>query len=243
MSKRTTPDGEEAPQNFLEQLQASILRRLSRTPWSREEQVVYEFTNDRALLHQYYRIREIMYRKVFHTDKFIGAEDVHDKISHILIARRGKLVIGGCRLTIRETDEDFALPMETPDFKLRNVFPNLPLRKLRHGEISRFAILDEDEDKFEVMHLLSKLIIEKCVNSELGFVFFKSNLPMARNWRKIIRNYCGLEKVRICTEVQVPENPIHPDITWYLCEVTLPTSEALTPHQITSEIPEGQLVH
>src|SRR5690348_12733151 len=102
MSKRLMKSGEETPQNFLEQLQASILRRLSKTPLSREEPIVYEFTNDRALLHQYYRIRENMYRKVFHTDKFVGAEDVHDKISHILVARRGKLVIGGCRLTIRE---------------------------------------------------------------------------------------------------------------------------------------------
>ena len=84
------------------------------------------------------------------------------------IARRGKLCIGGCRLIIREADETFALPMETPDFKLRDVFPNLPLRKLRHGEISRFAVMDDDDDKIEIMLAISKLIIEKCLSSWIG---------------------------------------------------------------------------
>ncbi|MDE3060927.1 MAG: hypothetical protein KGJ06_07940, partial [Pseudomonadota bacterium] len=91
---------------LVEEMYASLQRRFGRTP-RLPEPIVYEFTNDRALLHQYYRIREIMYRKVFNTEKFVGEEDVHDKVSHILIARRGRLVIGGCRLTVREADEDF----------------------------------------------------------------------------------------------------------------------------------------
>jgi len=242
MSKPTLYSEDTSPQNFLEILQESILRRLSKTPFSRNEQVVYEFTNDRALLHQYYRLREVMYRKVFHTDKFIGEEDVHDKLSHILIARRGKLCIGGCRLTIREADEDFALPMETPEFKLRNIFPNLPLKKVRHGEISRFAIMDDDDDKMEVMLVLSQLIIEKCVSSELGFAFLKSSLPMARNWRRIGQTCCGLKKMRICTEVKVPENPIHPEITWYITEIPLPAAEIVTVYEDVAR-PIESLVH
>ena len=185
-----------------------------------------------------------MYRKIFHTDKFVGEEDVHDKISHILIARRGKLCIGGCRLTTREADEDFLLPMENQDFKLRDVFPNLPLKKIRHGEISRFAILDDDEDKLEIMLALSQLIIEKCIGSDLGFAFLKSNLPMARNWRKIGQTHCGLKKMRICTEIKVPENPIHPEITWYLTEIPLPVSENVTtPYEDVLAQPIDSLVH
>src|ERR1700761_7681262 len=127
MSKPVLFSDQARPKNALEELQDSFLRRF-KTPLA-QEPIVYEFTNDRALLHQYYRLREIMYRKVFKTEKFVGEEDVHDKLSYILIARRGKLCIGGCRLTIREADEDFSLPMEMPDFKLRNGFPNLLLRK------------------------------------------------------------------------------------------------------------------
>jgi len=244
MSKPPLNNNNDSPQNFLENLQTSILRRLSKTPLSRDEPIVYEFTSDRALLHQYYRLREVMYRKIFHTDKFMGEEDVHDKLSHILIARRGKLCIGGCRLTVREADEDFLLPMESQDFKMRTIFSNLPLKKLRHGEISRFAILDDDDDKLEAMLVLSQLIIEKCVSSNLGFAFLKSSLPMARNWRKIGQTYCGLKKMRICTEVKVPENPIHPEITWYITEIPLPAAEALvTAREDVLARPMESLVH
>src|SRR5688572_29624825 len=94
------------PTILVDELYDGLQNRFARTP-KRHEPIVYEFTDDRALLHQYYRIRETMYRKIHHVDKFSGAEDVYDKISHILIARRGKLCIGGCRLIIREGDEDF----------------------------------------------------------------------------------------------------------------------------------------
>jgi len=242
MSKPILSDDKDQPKNLLEELQNSLIRRFSRVPLSHGP-IVYEFTNDRALLHQYYRLREIMYRKVFKTDKFMGEEDVHDKISHILIARRGKLCIGGCRLTIREADENFLLPMETPDFKLRSIFPNLPLRKLCHGEFSRFAIIDEDEDKMEIMLAMSRLMIEKCVNSELGFVFLKSNLLMAHNWRKIIHNHCGQKNVRICREIKVPEIPIHPEITWYITEVPLPAAEITHYEKDALVRPIESLVH
>jgi len=225
MSKLLSTDNEEASLISRAELDKNLSRKFGK---GRRliDPVVYEFTNDRALLHQYYRIRELMYRKVFKTDRFMGEEDVHDKLSHILIARRGKLCVGGCRLTIREADEDFMLPMETSDFRLRNVLPDHPFKKIRHGEISRFAIIDEDEDKMGVMMALSQLIIEKSIDAELGYVYVKSSLPMARNWRKIGQS-CGLRKSRICTEIKVPENPIHPEITWYISEVILPAAERM----------------
>jgi len=244
MTKYTPGNDKSREKNLLEELQASLVKRFGRSP-SQLEPLVFEFTNDRGLLHQYYRLREVMYRKVFNTDKFVGTEDIHDKLSHILIARRGRLCVGGCRLTIREADEDFLLPMESADFKLRDVFPNLPLKKLRHGEISRFAIMDEDDDRLEIMGLLSQLIIEKCNSSELGYAFLKSSLPMARNWRKIGQTLCGLKKMRICTEVKVPENPIHPEITWYLTEIPLAASENVaTPYEeVLAAAPIDSLVH
>ncbi|MDE3037719.1 MAG: hypothetical protein KGJ21_04625, partial [Pseudomonadota bacterium] len=137
MSKLSLHKSDNPSKNPPEELQTSIFNRFSKVP-RRTESVVYEFTDDRALLHQYYHLRETMYRKVFRTDKFVGEEDLHDKISHILVARRGKLVVGGCRLTIRDGDEDFLLPMETPDFRLRRLFKELSLNKLRHSEVSRF---------------------------------------------------------------------------------------------------------
>ena len=68
--------------SFLEGLHDSFIRRFSRTPLAHEP-IVYEFTNDRAMLHQYYRIREIMYRKTANAHK-MGEEDVYDKLAHVL---------------------------------------------------------------------------------------------------------------------------------------------------------------
>jgi len=225
MSKQISTNEHADTQNFLENLQGSILRRLSKTLWSRHEPVVYEFTNDRALLHQYYHMREMMYRKMSFVYDYVGEEDEYDKMSHILIARRGKLCVGGCRLTTREADEDFLLPMESSDFKLRDVLPNLPLRKFRHGEISRFAVLDDDDDHMDITRNLMKVLTAKCIDLELGYVLFKSSALVARNNRKLITTYCGLKKTRICTEVKVPEYPLCPEVKWYIGEITMPAAE------------------
>jgi hypothetical protein len=241
MSKPTLFNDKGPPKHFLEELQDSFLRRFGKMPpW--HEPVVYEFTDERAFLHQYYRIREVMYRKTANAQN-MGDEDVYDKLSYTLIARRGKLVIGGCRLIIREADENFLLPMESADFKLRDLFPNLPLTTVRHGEISRFAVLDDDDEKMEIMLAISKLIIEKCVSSDLGYVFFKSYLSMSRNWRKIISTHCGQKNVRICTEIKVPENPALPEITWYITEVALPAAETIVHKEAVLVRPIESLVH
>lgn len=51
----------------------NLQRRFQRVPRAAEP-VVYEFTDDRALLHQNYRIWELMYRKIHHSNKFSGKE-------------------------------------------------------------------------------------------------------------------------------------------------------------------------
>jgi hypothetical protein len=226
----------------------SLTRRYGRA--AREpEQVVYEFTSDKAMLHQYFRIREIMYRKIHHTKKFKGKQDWHDKIGHILIARRGKLCIGGCRLIIREGDEDFLLPMESDHFDVRQAFSNLPLKKMRHGEISRFAVMDDDEQQQEIMLALSQLIIDKCVNEDLGYVFLKCpGTVMARNWRKIIHAHCGQRDVNICSDVVMPHDVDYPEIQWLLIKATLPAGKVTAVSAETARanrlmLPEDSIVH
>jgi hypothetical protein len=212
---------------FAEDFYSGLEKRFGRTPRPAAP-VVYEFTEDRALLHQYYRIRETMYRKIHNTDKFVGKQDWHDKIAHILIARRGKLCVGGCRLIVREGDEDFLLPMEDEGFGVRKAFPHLPLTQVRHGEISRFAVLDDDESHLEIMLALSQVIIDKCVSEDLAYIFLKCpGAVMARNWRKVIFAHCGQEDVRICNEIAVPHDPDYPEIRWVLIKATLPVGQVL----------------
>lgn len=200
-------------QNFLEALQSAILGRMSK-PSNQREPIVYEFTQDRALLHQYFRLREIMYRKMFDTDKFTGEEDVHDKLSHVLIARRGRLCLGGCRLTIREADEQWALPLEMPEFRLRNLFDGLSLNTERHAEISRFAIMEDVGDE-DILLGMCKVMYDKVIASQIHYLFVKSTYPLARNWR-LIANSFGVKTTKICSDLEVPENPIHPNVKWYI---------------------------
>ncbi|MGE0754501.1 MAG: hypothetical protein AB7L92_05010 [Alphaproteobacteria bacterium] len=204
---------ESKPRNFLEALQEAVLNRVTK-PYRGQEPVVYEFTQDRALLHQYYRLREVMYQRMYHAKDLKAEEDLHDKLSHILIARRGNLCLGGCRLTIREGDEMWDLPMETTDFKLRRIFSNLPLLRERHGEISRFAIMEDCGDE-DIFRGLCKVMYDKVVDSEIHYLFAKSTLALARNWR-LIANSFGVKGTRICNEVTVPENPVHPGLKWYV---------------------------
>lgn len=188
-----------------------LARKFSRPA---EEKITFEVTQDRALLHQYYDIRERMYRKMFDSKDFVDEEDLYDKLGHIIVARRGKLCLGGCRLIIREGDEGFLLPLESQEFKLRNVFPDLPLSKERHGEISRFAILDDYNNR-DVLSGLCEVMYNQVVASGAHYMFAKSTLTMARHWR-LIANSFGVKTTQICDDLKVPEHSINPDIKWYI---------------------------
>jgi hypothetical protein len=195
---------EKSTTGFLESLQDTFLRRFGR-PSRPPEPVIFEFTNDKALLHQYYRLRDQMFgRDITHSDGSGGA-DIHDKISEILVARRGKLLIGACRLTVREGDESFLLPMESEDFKLRDVFPHLPLSKERHAAISKFAVLEEHRQQ-DILHGLCKIMFERVIATDTHYVFSRTTAVLARNWRMIANSF-GAKHTRICSEIDVPPIP------------------------------------
>jgi hypothetical protein len=208
------------PRNLLEALQAAVINRYSK-PYNKQEPVVYEFTHDRGLLHQYYPLREKLYRKMYNCEEIRADEDVHDKLSYILIARRGNLCLGGVRLTVREGDEMWDLPMETEAFKLREKFPNLPLNRQRHGEISRFAIMEDTGD--DIFHGLCKVMYEKVVSLNIHYLFAKSTYPLARNWR-LIANSFGVKTTRICNDIEVPSPQyIQDEMKWYVTLSNLST--------------------
>lgn len=211
------------PKNLLEALQTAVIGRYLRSqPTS--EPIIYEFTQDRALLHQYYRLREMMYRKIYNSRDIKADEDLHDKLSYILIARRGNLCLGGCRLTVREGDEMWDLPMETDAFKLRDKFSELPLQHVRHGEISRFAIMEDAGDE-DIFHGMCKVMYEKVVSLHIHYLFAKSIYSLARNWR-LIANSMGVKTTRIRDDIEVPSPPFLDEIKWY---VTLSDLSVLHP--------------
>ncbi len=203
--------------SFLGSLQTAITNRIVQ-PYGGKEPIIYEFTQDKGFLHQYYRLREMMY-KIKHNDNlnldgYDLGEDFYDKIGHILIARRGNLCLGGCRLIVREGDESWSLPMESTDFNLRNSLPNLHLDKIRHAEISRFAVM-EDNGEENIFAGLCKIMYDKVTNSDIGYLFVKSPYHMARNWR-FIANRFGVKNTRIIENIHPVDNTLPPDIKWYL---------------------------
>lgn len=199
------------------------------------EEITYEFTDDRALLHQYYHLREVMYRRVLGLDNFDGGEDMYDKISHILIARRGKLCIGGCRITMREPDETFSLPMETNGFFLYDKIKDGSL-SYRHAETSRFAILSDRYEK-DIMREMLRHMFDKLLEQEVKHLFIRSSYPMYRSW-KLISTNIGFDNIDLYRneDIGVPEDPVFPGLKICIARVNLPTlSDA-----IYSKMPHGQ---
>lgn len=185
-----------------------------------DEPVTYEFTRDPALLHQYYNFRVDMYRRVLGACDFNSQEDPYDKLSHILIARRGRLCIGGCRITVREPDETWLLPMENEAFHLKRAFPDLGLDRHPHAELSRFAILEEYNQK-EVLLNMSQLIAYKAYELGLHHFFARSVYNMARNWTRQAVATGNVYDAKIARNVEVPGLPAHPDIKMHLTVFSL----------------------
>ena len=243
MAKPTLYKDNSKSQNFLETLQSVILNRFFK-PYGGDEPIIYEFTQDRALIHQYHVPLETMYRRMYDAHDFKADVDVYDKLSHILIARRGRLCLGGCRLIDREYDEMWRLPLETEDFRLRDLFPELPLKQVRHGEISRFAVMEDTGCDENIFYGLCKVMYEKVIASRVHYLFAKSTYPLSRNWR-LIANSLGAKTTRICENLEVPEPSFIRDEKWYITLSDLsnlyPSSENVEParHEDAAESVRG----
>lgn len=239
MAKPVLYSDNSKPKNFFEVLQNAVINRYTKS-FGGNEPVVYEFTQDRAMIHQYHVLLETMYRRTYDAYEFRADNDVYDKLSYILVARRGKLCLGGCRLTVREADEMWNLPLETEEFKLREIFPLMPLGKQKHGEISRFAIM-EDCGGEDIFYGLCKVMYEKVISLELKYLFAKSTYVLARNWR-LIANSFGVKTTKICDGLDVPDHPSIPDQKWYITASDLSklynVPEAVVTVESTNDIEE-----
>src|SRR5688500_7490166 len=155
-------------------IQLAILNRLI-NPYGGGEIVHFEITQDIAQIHQYQRMATL--------EHGAQASNEHDKISVFFTARRGNLCLGGARVTIREHDENFSLPLESDDFNLRANLDSLPLSKERHAEISRFSVMEDCG--IDVFSGLCKAIIDHLVSAQVPYVFIASSLVFARAWDKV----------------------------------------------------------
>lgn len=102
---------------------------------------LFHFTKDETLLQQYYKLRGDMYARELGLDDFPRTKDRFDDLSDILVLEKKGEVIGGVRITMKKPHSDILLPMESNDYNLNNLLPEMNLENFVYGEFSRLAVL------------------------------------------------------------------------------------------------------
>ena len=187
---------------YYAQVPESVLARKSLRSTRLQEKVVFEFSTDPGLIHQYCSMRENMFISVWGLKHFSGVKDRFDDTSYLMVARKGLLVIGGGRLTVSTAAQRMAMPLEGPDFVLADVFPELDLKSHTYGEFSRLAILPEYRAG-NVFPELAKRFISKAVAEGVDFAFNMAPLPLARSYRQAMQMF-GMSW-KICNHIVVPD--------------------------------------
>ncbi len=167
-----------------------------------QEKVVFEFSQDAGLIHQYCNMRENMFISVWGLKHFSGVRDRFDEVSQLMVARKGLQVIAGGRLTISTAAQRMDLPLEGPDFMLAERFPELDLAQHTFGEFSRLAILPEFRAG-SIFPELAKRFISKAVAEGVDFAFNLAPLPLARSYRQTMQIF-GLNW-QIRNDIVVPD--------------------------------------
>ena len=167
--------------------ESALIGRVART-FKPREPLVYEFTNDTALLHQYYVMRARMYQVKHGICDFKPEPDAFDPISHILVVRRGNKVIAGCRLTVRHPGDAFALPIEeATGIDLRTALSDYCLADVTHAEMSRFAITLDTSD-LTIIRQMIEITLNKAIDLGVVYGFARSPITLSRIWRMMMNN-------------------------------------------------------
>ena len=180
----------------------------------KQEELVYEFTRDPALLHQYFRIYEAEFQAVFKARYQHEENDAHDRTGHFLIVRRGNLCVGGARLSVKTPRKPDLLPIEMDDFRLERHFPELAHKQMRYGQIGRLCVLPDFRGGNVTRTLLSHLY-RKGVALNLDVIFGTAPLITARVY---MQNFSamGLKEPKIHFNVELPKYPMCEEIKFHL---------------------------
>lgn len=186
----------------------------------RNEPLTYEFTRDPELVSQYQSLYKSRCKDVS-SDEAIRSDDEYDRNSHILVARKGKLVIGGGRLYVSSPRNRRQLRMEEENsFSLTSYFPELEGKQLSYGDFTRLVVL-EDYRVEEVVQTIFLHILRKCMSVKVNIIYAISPLAYARYYRKV---WQSLGQERSVIHSNYTFAPVPDDIsqsTRYLLSLTL----------------------
>lgn len=184
------------------QREEELYRRYSRIQKPKPE-VVYEFTRDPGLLHQYYQLRGEEYYRSWGETNYTHGPDEYDAKAHILIIRHGNQCVGGVRLIVKTPRSKGLLPVESDDFRLSELLPELNLDNCKYGEYSGFVMLPEFRDGYRDLFLQ---LYRKGRAIGLKYGFSAATLAQARMYRSI-SNYAGLDFTMLSDL-----NPVHKEV-------------------------------
>lgn len=200
------------PSVIMHESERVLSTRYTRVNRSQSE-VVYEFTKDRGYLHQYYMVRERMYTEVLGQKYFSGVEDENDRRSDILVARKGNFCVGGARFTIKSPRIRKFLPMESEEFTLEKMLPEMGLEQDKYGEVSRVAMLPEFGSGQYTQAIFNHMY-RKAYASGIKNVFAVGNALQVRANRKHATSL-GLE-FRMLDHIKVPDRQTYEGMKMYL---------------------------
>ncbi len=188
---------------------------------SEENGFVYEFTTDKNLLNQYYEIREACYKKDWGLKVFSGVEDSHDRHGDILIVREGEKVVGGGRVVFRYSNSpENRLPLETEDFLLHELLPEIGSERIMIGEIGRIAV--SHEYRGGKLSKIGLYLFAKAQSYACRYLTMVTPVRQALTYRKLGKRL-GAD-IRIIENVPVAEHPYHNNIEMKLLVCDLATA-------------------
>ncbi|MFC6668979.1 hypothetical protein [Marinobacterium aestuariivivens] len=161
----------------------------------------FELSKEPHLLAQYYDIREACFRKELGLDSFDGSEDEDDRKGHVLIARDGDCCIGGARISGSTPGDPARLPVESDDFILEELFPELQRQRLSYCQWTRLAILPRYRTT-EVLRAQCLALIKGSAELNYGYAFNVTGTVRARLYRRLHKNL-GYD-YEICDHIHIP---------------------------------------
>lgn len=190
----------------------ALARRYNR---AKQPDLVFEFTRDPGLLHQYYKIRANEFIDVLGlTSGYPENETEHDRNGQILVARIGNFCVGGVRLVSKTPRNPRLLPMEIDDFRLENYFPDLRHKQISYGQLSNLSLLPEFRNR-EISREMMKRLFSKADAMNLSMLFAASPKLNSR----LYRQNCilmGFQNTKIYWDIELPVYQYLEEIKLYL---------------------------
>ena len=202
-------------QMFNQGIEDALARRYSKSEKrNRIDELTFEFTKDKGLLHQYYNIREQESEAVYGINNYEGGETEFDRKGDILIVRKGNQCVGGVRLLVSTPRLRRKLPIEVEGIDIYKYFPELKQKEMTYGQISAFTILPEFRDVYITNKLFSRAY-QKVISLNTDIIFVTAPILNARLYKQNCASM-GLHNVKIHYDIDMPLSPVYEEVKSYL---------------------------